>query len=583
MSLKINNDTITISDLTGGNSDATYFGRLTQLVPNKTGYKLFGSNSQRNQLKQFVNDNFPHTINYTPKFSNIVNPGDNTSFYITEQSTHYIYSSFSTSKYIKLLNAFKPGNNSWSIIIKLKTPSNFSYSNQFFGSHSSYYKTIGGEFGTNQNFGCGITSNGSSWDIGWIWGTTTLTANTWYYYKLSFIGTQYILESKKDGNSNYILQGVIDSTTPIYQGADSIICLGHQGNGYLRGELDLTATKITIGDTVWFDGSTAVENTDYTLVGNPNITTEIISTYTPSPFTFSFDLDSSAFTEGTKYLLEHPNLIKVKTENNKLYFNFPWKDNSWYYLPNNILQEGTNTVSLNTEGTPVLGKIKFSVNNHNFTLLDTTKLAEIAYNFSDYNYLTLPDYINEEDNLTSFEIITAINMTTASNNNLGIIDTNGTTGTVGWRLTTSSSNTLHFRVSIDGQQTYPIDITGTTNLSTNKWKWAKVIYNSAIGYELFISNDGQNWNSDGTSSNTTRPYKRSTLPDLRLGDNTATGLFLTGKLSLKDTKITVNGVVKYNGATDKTYTIVGDPTLEPVYVMPLITTGVLGYKEDLIF
>ena len=173
MSLKINNEAITAQDLTGGNSDTRYFDtNLTQLVPNKEGYKLFGSPLQRQQLKQFVNDIFVHNIYYTPKITNIVNPGDNIDLY---------------------------------------------YATNLFS------------------------------------------------------------------------------------------------------------------------------------------------------FNFSFDIDSSAFTEGTKYLLEHPNLIKVKTENNILYFNFPWKSNKWYYLPDNILVEGVNSISLTSDAS----NIKLIVNSHNFTLVDS--------------------------------------------------------------------------------------------------------------------------------------------------------------------------------------------------------------------
>lgn len=173
MSLKINNETITISDLTGGNSALRYFNSdLTQLVPNKTGYKLFGSSLQRQQLKRMVDSTLPYSINYTQKFSNIVNCGDNTEL---------------------------------------------------------------------------------------------------------------------------------------------------------------------------FSGEVVI------------------------PFTFSFDINSTAFTQGTKYLLEHPNLIKVKTENNALYFNFPWKNSVWYYLPENILVEGANSISLTSDGST----IKLIVNSHNFTLVDS--------------------------------------------------------------------------------------------------------------------------------------------------------------------------------------------------------------------
>lgn len=560
MSLKINNDTITTSDLTGGNSDTTYFSNLTQLVPNKTGYKLFGSPLQRQQLKQFVNDSFAHNINYNPKIINITNPGDNTTFYNKTTEMHTVYNNFSTSKYIRLLHPFTPGNNTWSITMRIKTPSSFDADNQFFGSHSNYYKTVGGEINTSKLLGFGVTSNGTSWDIGWIEGQTELETNTWYYCKTEFTGTQYKLWVKKDtGNINipYTLEGYVDSTTPIYQASDSIICFGHQGNGYLRGELDLTATKIIIGDVVWFDGSinsydceingtslykkvnngqitysnfstsnylktvnnfapgnndwsievpiitgsnissgqniisedtnysfgigeinghfnyylssngtgwtttdgpgtfTINPNTTYawkseynaqnnlftcyvkegnnnyvedysnssgihaptnylkfgvsrtsgvpwlgeivlsgvkikigndvwfngetanvkefSLQGSPTVSQEEVYYYTYYPFTFSFDLDSSTFTEGTKYLLEHPNLMKVKTENNDLYFNFPWKSNKWYYLPNNILTIGENSISLiasdSQGGETEADQIKLIVNNHNFTLV----------------------------------------------------------------------------------------------------------------------------------------------------------------------------------------------------------------------
>lgn len=174
MSLQINNDTITASDLTGGNSDLRYFNTsLHPLIPNKTGYKLLGSPQQTYLLKQWANDNFNHELDYTPKITDIINVGDNTSLY---------------------------------------------------------------------------------------------------------------------------------------------------------------------------------------------------SGTTPSAFTFSFNLDSSALSQGTKLLLEHPNLIKVKTENNILYFNFPWKDTKkWYYLPDNILVEDANSISLTSDGSI----IKLIVNSHNFTLLDS--------------------------------------------------------------------------------------------------------------------------------------------------------------------------------------------------------------------
>lgn len=564
MSLKINNQIIITQDLIGGNDDVKYFDNLTQLIPNKLGYKLFGSPAQREQLKRFVNDNFSHNIIYTPTITNIVNPGDNEKFYSETPETHNIYSDFSTSKYIMLAYPFMPGDNSWSIIMRVKTPSNFSTANQFWGSHSSYFKTVGGEFGTNQHFGFGITSNGTSWNIGWIWGTTTISANTWYYVKASFTGEQYKLELSTD-NKNWNLEGVVNSTAKIYQQSDSLLCFGHMGSGYLSGLFDLSATKIIIGNTTWFDGSTKdysyqiidvpykkvidnqiiysnfstsnylrtvdnfipennnwsaemaiitgnnitdiqaffsektnysfslglsnsklnynfssngtswttsnvggnitlntntkyylkfeyncntktfnsylktengewqldytniegvysatnylqfgvsrtsvmpftngniildsikifIDNTiwfdgesataqEFSLIGSPTMTEETVSIYDYFPFSFSFNINSSTFTRGTKYLLEHPNLIRVKTENNTLYFNFLWKDIKWYYLPDNILQNGDNTISLiassSQGGTTEADQIKLIVNGHSFTLVSFEEIMPL--------------------------------------------------------------------------------------------------------------------------------------------------------------------------------------------------------------
>ena len=559
MSLKINNETITASDLTGGNSDLRYFNSsLHPLIPNKIENKLLGSTQQTALLKQWSSDSINHTLTYTPKITNIVNPGDNENLFETLSKTHYIYSSFSKGTYFRLSEPFKPGNNPWSITMRLKTPASFSYRNAFFGStgsaSSDWYKTVGGEINTSSKFGAGITYNGTSWAI-WLGGTTTLTASTWYLYRLSFTGSQYKLESKKESDSNWTLEAQSDSTTPIYQGDDSILCFGHQGTSgtdtYLRGEFDLTTTKIIIGNEVWFDGSnptysisgsptisnsmasgfssanylstlntfgfssannweielqcetgaltgsnqlavlsdrrsptgirlyileyskhfglylsksswgdindptsssgikgntTLQANTKYyvkiqftgtaykvllkenendayiedsvitssekvntnTLMdigraqdgyaltsgsfdlsslkmtidnslvfsgstniftfGAPTVSTTSITEYIFLPFEFSFDLNSSILSQGTKLLLEHPNLIKVKTENNILYFNFPWKNaNKWYYLPDNILVEGANSISLTGDSS----RIKLIVNSHNFTLADS--------------------------------------------------------------------------------------------------------------------------------------------------------------------------------------------------------------------
>lgn len=182
----------------------------------------------------------------------------------------------------------------------------------------------------------------------------------------------------------------------------------------------------------------------------------------------------------------------------------------------------------------------------------TISSSFVASGFSDSSYLTTSNILNNAS--SSFELVTAINMTTASNNNLGIFDTSGVS-THNIRFTTSSTNTLHLRISTSGGETYPIDITGTTPLTVGTKFWCKVTYSSLTGYALYISTDGETWTPEGTSSTTTRPYS-SANSEIVIGDNVASGLTLTGSIYLQDTYINVNnGEYEWhavNTTTDKT-------------------------------
>lgn len=555
MTLKINNDTITTTDLTG--SSSKYFNtQLEQLIPNSS-YSLLGSPLQRQLLKEKAESSLNYQIKYTPCITDIINTINNTDLFTYSQEEYTLYSGFSTSNYIQLVQPFMPGNNTWSITFRIKTPSSFSRTNQFYGSKSTYYYTVGGEINTSALFGAGYTSNGSSWDIGWLTGTTTLSTDTWYYYRTSFSGTQYKLEISTNGVA-WTTEGIINSTTPIYQNAtNSILCFGRQPNYYLQGVFDLSATKILIGNEVFFDGKYAINGLNCIIDNTLTQTTEQVDIYNLSPFSFSFNLHSDAFTQGTRYLLEHPNLLALKSEEDSVFFKFPWLGSNWYTLPNNILQEGLNNISLLAE--PLI--TPYYAYNADNTLIYTTDTnfttdyrfynailngvltkegIGIYSGFSDTNTITVLDYINSTTNLSSFEIYTAININTASTDNLGIIDSSGDSGKVGIRLTTSPSNTLRFRVSTSGNTNYPVDITGITPIPIDKWFYIHVVYDSNTGYLLYSSLDKEKWTLEGSSSITTRPYISTTRSVLTIGDNAASGVYFTGSIDVYETTFTIN-------------------------------------------
>lgn len=161
--------------------------------------------------------------------------------------------------------------------------------------------------------------------------------------------------------------------------------------------------------------------------------------------------------------------------------------------------------------------------------------------FSDSNYLTAINPINAEDSLDSFEIYTAIKKDSTPEGNNGIIDTSGQSGDISFRLTSlDPQSSIRWRVSTDGNTTYPVDIIGSTVLETNKKYFIKVTYSSASGYALFSSVDGVSWTTEGTSSVLTRPH-RSSFDKILIGDNSATGSSFDGSLYLGDTYINVNG------------------------------------------
>lgn len=172
-----------------------------------------------------------------------------------------IASGFSSSNYLSLKEPFKPLDKPWEINLKITTPSSFGLQ-RMIGSVGDYYRTIGGEVSANNTLGFGITSNGYSWDIGWLSSSTVLEPNVPYWIRLSFTGSEYKFELSSNG-IDYHLENSITSSTPVYQNDDSIINLGYHGTDsytYFRGSIDLNECYIkSNGKTIRLYGTVTEE------------------------------------------------------------------------------------------------------------------------------------------------------------------------------------------------------------------------------------------------------------------------------------------------------------------------------------
>ena len=207
-----------------------------------------------------------------------------------------------------------------------------------------------------------------------------------------------------------------------------------------------------------------------------------------------------------------------------------------------------------------------------FTVGQLTNIDGEYSGFDDNHYIMCRDFIQDASALESFTIITAIKLSRASTGNDGIIDSAGTSGSVGLRLTTSASNTVRFRVSTDGETTYPIDIVGLTQIPINSILYIKVEYSSAVGYSLYTSTNGSSWTLEGSSQDTNRPYISQSRNHLRLGDNKAAGLVLGGSLYINHTEFTVNG------ATIKLYGTVS-PEIKSTAGLETVSSTINGYRD----
>ena len=170
-----------------------------------------------------------------------------------------VISNFTTTNYLQLKNAFNPANKTWEVLSKFTTP-NVATQQSFFKSGISAPAAVG-RFGVGveinaSHFRISASSDGSSWDLAHdTAGSYTVLANTVYWIKLGWDGTQYYLEYSTDGET-YTRDITVSSSTAVYNNLGvTLFGLNWWNDAYqapFLGTIDLSATKITIDGADWW-------------------------------------------------------------------------------------------------------------------------------------------------------------------------------------------------------------------------------------------------------------------------------------------------------------------------------------------
>lgn len=208
-----------------------------------------------------------------------------------------VVSGFSTSNYLQLPTAFNPGSSSWECIFKVRTGSDVTTSQKWV--HLCLGSGMNGRFGigaavNNSKFNVFLSSDGSTWLFD-SFGTYTVLANTTYWLKIGWSGTEYYFEYSTDG-TNYTRDISYTSSLPIYSPLVNGYVGIYQTSSMLTpwlGSIDLSGCQIVIDGNVWWTplvaGLYSVLKSgyvNYTKVGSPsvNIETGVASGFSSSNY-----------------------------------------------------------------------------------------------------------------------------------------------------------------------------------------------------------------------------------------------------------------------------------------------------------
>ena len=171
-----------------------------------------------------------------------------------------VVSGFSTEPaYVHMINDFRPLDNSWEINIKFTTGAVNTEQYIIAGN-----PPVGGgclDFRiTNSKFGLALSSCYYRFDIFNSEGSYTVQANTTYWVKIAFSGTQYTLAYSMDGTT-YTTDITVSSSTLIYQYTPLMFGIDWNGDNFrvpFLGSIDFNNTYITVNNRIWWNPLTLI-------------------------------------------------------------------------------------------------------------------------------------------------------------------------------------------------------------------------------------------------------------------------------------------------------------------------------------
>lgn len=282
---------------------------------------------------------------------------------------------------------------------------------------------------------------------------------------------------------------------------------------------------------------------------NTELFTNVSSINRCLPFNLSFNVSSDAISAGTRYLLEQPNLLQCKSQDNTLYFKIPAWENAWKKVDSNVLSNN-NLVSLeaSNDGTTLV-KNYYAYTNSDTYYIDTEIPAkeptfilqnasivgnlnntnEVYSNFSQNNYILL----NITSPVTSLEFVVAFTPDSTNPGDIlrtqpdgnGILLRNSTcylssTGS-GWNVLSGFSTGLTYTAGV--------------------LNYIKITWDSTNGiYTFWQSLDGETWTEKNSSdSGKAAVYWNNTQT---LGACSSYSEHFYGSIDLIKTNVVIDGV-----------------------------------------
>lgn len=162
-----------------------------------------------------------------------------------------------------------------------------------------------------------------------------------------------------------------------------------------------------------------------------------------SKFSFSFKINKNIITSGTKYVLNYPGLIDVKTEDNTLWFKFLYKSEQyWRYTNSAELVNDWNKISLEADGN---GLLTLTINDNVHTLFGgAPKYTVINYPVKTESDQTILDQILSSDTWTVSDGIIK---------NIKVSDSSGSAYTH-FSLHTTAACSFAMKVNISSENNY---------------------------------------------------------------------------------------------------------------------------------